>query len=122
MKEKILLLDSLGAFISALFLLCISYFAHFFGVTKSIVNGLIPIPLVFTAYSYLSYKYAGKKWQLYLRIIAIANLLYCSLTLFIVIKYFASLTQYGVAYFLSEIFVIVLLASVELKISTTKNE
>jgi hypothetical protein len=54
-------------------------------------------------------------WPPFLRMISTANLLYCCLTLGLVIYYFPVLTILGVVYFIAEIMVVCGLVFVELK-------
>jgi F0F1-type ATP synthase assembly protein I len=121
MKKKILLIDSLGALISGILLLVIAQFESLFGVSKDLASGLASLPFIFTIYSFLSYKYGNEKWKLLLKIIAMANLFYCVLTLYIIISNFKSLKSLGVAYFIGEILIIVLLSVAELKIAEKRD-
>ncbi|AQG79762.1 hypothetical protein [Spirosoma montaniterrae] len=56
-----------------------------------------------------------QSWKPYLRLIAIANLLYCGLTAGLMIYFYQRLTVWGLAYFVAEIIVVAGLALVELK-------
>ena len=122
MKKQILLIDSLGALISAIALLIIPNFEGQFGISKNLTFILLPLPLLFSAFSFLSYKLGKQKWKLLLKIIAIANLFYCCLTLIVTMTNFATLTRLGITYFIVEIFIIVILANIELRIATSRNE
>ncbi len=117
MKQIILLIDSFGALLSALLLLVISRFETFFGLPGQVAYALLPVPLVFFAYSLLAFLFSREKWKLFLQIIAIANLLYCGLTLYIVIHHFSSLTVAGVSYFIAEMAVLLVLVAVEWRIA-----
>ena len=62
--------------------------------------------------SYLLIKKNGKP---YLKIIAYINLIYCGLTLGLILYFNSELTNLGLIYFFSELAVIITLAIVELK-------
>lgn len=120
MKQKILLADSAGAFLSAILLVVVAQWPQVFGITRHIAYGLLPIPLVFSLYSLLSYRFGIRQWRIWLRIIAVANLLYCILTGYVIIEQWYTLTRWGVAYFLGEIGIILLLVMIEWRIAGQK--
>jgi hypothetical protein len=120
MKQKILLIDGAGALFSAVLLLLLPCFEQFFGISKNVAYALLPIPLVYSVYSMLAYRLSNKKWKRFLKIIAVANLLYCGLTLLAVMQNFKTLTKLGVLYFAAEILLITALAIVELNIASKK--
>lgn len=118
MKQKLLLLDSIGAILSALFLVVIKEFEPIFGITCEIIVLLLPFPLLFSIYSFVAYFYSKNQWPLFLKGIAVGNLIYCFVTLYSIIVFFKKLTALGISYFLIEIIIIVSLAIYELKISS----
>ena len=122
MTKKIFLIDSLGALISAIILLVISQFESQFGISRNLSLILIPLPIIFSVFSFVSYKLDNEKWKSLLKIIAIANLSYCCLTLYLTLINFATLKNLGITYFVVEIFIIFLLAMFELKIANKRNE
>jgi hypothetical protein len=119
--RAIFLIDGLGALLSSILLVAVAYFEDTFGISKNVLYQLVPVPIVFTTYSLCCYVVNPQHWRLYLRIIALANILYCCLTLGLVYYYWAALTAIGVAYFLGEIVVVALLSSIELALSSSKN-
>lgn len=120
MKQKLLLLDSIGAFFSAILLVIVGKYELLFGISNEIIKLLVPIPIVFSIYSLIAYYLSKHKWALFLKVIAVANLLYCFLTLYIIINHFGKLTVLGVSYFLIEIVIIVFLALYEFRVSSIK--
>lgn len=120
MKQKLLLLDSIGAFFSALLLIVVGKFESLFGISDEIIKLLVPIPIVFSIYSLVAYYFSKHKWPIFLKVIAVANLLYCLLTLLIIITHFEKLTVLGVSYFAIEIVIIVFLALYEFRVSSIK--
>ena len=122
MKKKIFLIDSLGALISAIMLLTISQFERYFGISENLAFILIPLPIIFSVFSFLSYKFGKKNWKLLLKIIALANLLYCCLTFYVTLTNLTTLKNLGITYFVVEILIIIILAMFELKIANKRNE
>lgn len=112
--KNIFLLDSFGALLTALLLFfLLRVFNTYFGISKTIIVSLSVIALIFSIYSMLCFFLANNNWQLFLRIIIIANILYCVLTFIVVLNYWNSITLLGILYFLGEIFIILALVYLE---------
>lgn len=112
--KKLFLVDSLGALVSALMLgLVLTSFETSFGMPKNILYVLAALACLFSVYSMVCFLANIKNRGPYLKFIAIVNLLYCALTLALVIYFFQQLTPLGVAYFLLEIIIVVTLAIIE---------
>jgi hypothetical protein len=105
--KRLFLIDSLGAFLTALLLFAIlRTFSEYFGMPKSTPSILSIIALIFCVYSLYCFFLVNKNWHPFLRGIIIANLLYSCLTLGLIIYNYPRLTILGVTYFLLEIVVI----------------
>lgn len=117
LKPKTLfLIDGLGAFVTAFFLFAIlRTFNKYFGMPQTILMYLSIIAIIFCFYSITCFFLLKDNWQPFLRTISIANLLYCFLTMVLLIYYYQSITILGVTYFLAEIMVVCGLVFVELK-------
>ena len=116
-NPKILfLIDGLGALLSA-FLYCIvlSNLIHVFGMPKQALNLFFLLALSYAVFSLSTYMRNVDNWQLYLKIIAIANLIHCVLTGFFLFYYSVSITGMGFLYFGAEILIVGGLAFYELK-------
>jgi hypothetical protein len=120
--KKILLLDSLGALVTAVNLLVISQFESYSGVPRDIALILLPLPILYSIFSFLSYKFGNHNWRSLLKMIAIANLFYCCLTMYVTWINFDTFKILGIIYFIVEILIIVVLATLELKIALHKKE
>ena len=120
---RLFLIDSLGALLTAFFLFVILRTCNeYFGMPEPILVCLAAIAMVFCLYSLSCFLLLKSNWQVYLRIISIANLLYCCLTLTLVFYYLQELTFLGIAYFFIEILLVCVLVYVELRtISQHKN-
>jgi hypothetical protein len=107
------LIDGLGA---ALTTLCL-FLGHqygYFGMPAYILKYLLLIGLFYCAYSMSCYFWLKNHWTLFLRIISVANFLYCILTMSLMYSFYEDLTPMGLIYFLGEILLILFLVGVEL--------
>ena len=115
-KKQLFIIDGLGALLTAFCLVAVlAPFEGTFGMPKRILYFLAVPACIFFLYSLCCYFFVTKNSGLYLKAIAIANLLYCLSTVVLVFIKYESLTKYGLAYFLLEVLVIILLVSVELR-------
>ena len=116
--KELFLLDGLGAALTtcSLFFVLRHYY-DYFGMPANILTFLSIIGLVYCAYSMSCYLFLKDYWTPYLRIIGISNFLYCILTMTFLYTYYNDLTRIGLIYFLVEIFIIVLLMYVELRVA-----
>lgn len=114
--RNLFLADSLGALLSAILLgLVLARFESIFGMPQKVLYVLSSIAFVFCIYSFLCFLLLKENWRPFLKIIGIANLLYCFLTLGLVIYLYQELTVLGITYFALELIVILVLISIELK-------
>jgi hypothetical protein len=119
-QKRIFLLDSIGALLTSIFLFTIIYFIDFFGIPKKELSYLSIIAFFFCIYSAGCYFFIKEDLTPFLRRIGLANLIYCLLTLALLIKYFNLLTIFEKAYFIVEIAVISGLSYVELKLAARR--
>lgn len=116
--KKILLLDSVGALVSTIMLgVVLTTFEPVIGMPRSVLYVLAAIAFAFCIYSSLSYFLSGENWRPLLKGIFAANLLYCCLTIGLVIYLFEGLTTLGLLYFAGEVVVIISLATLEFSIA-----
>ncbi len=112
----IFLLDGLGAFVTSSILFLVEWrFPEYFGMPPKILSLLSIIAFTFAAYSISCFLFLNKNWQLFLKTISIANLLYCCLTMGLVIYYHSILTTLGLTYFIAEIVFISALVFLEVQ-------
>jgi len=114
--KRFFFIDCLGA-ITSTFLLgfVLVRFESFFGMPADILYVLAGIAACFAVYSGLGYLITGMQKPVFLRLIAILNLLYCLLTLTLVYVHREEITTWGVAYFVGEVAIVVVLAIREWK-------
>ena len=115
-SKKIFLIDSLGAAISAFLLgVVLIRFESAFGMPAKILYFLSATACFFAIYASMSYFLTRGNWKSHLKFISLANLIYCFITLVLLIYFNKILTPWGLLYFLAEIAVIMTLAIFEIK-------
>ena len=118
---RLFLLDSLGAMLTAIMLAAVlPVFEPTFGMPRQVLYILALIACVFFTVSFSCYLSTPQAWRFYMKIIAVANLLYCCLTAGLIVVYYQQLTVLGLAYFVLEITVIAVLAAVEWQTASVK--
>ena len=117
--KRLFLFDGLGALLTAFFLFVIlRSFNGYFGMPKTTLNFLSIIALAFSVYSFCCFFLISNNWHPFLKAISIANLLYCCLTVGLVIYHYPLMTTLGVTYFLIEIVMVCVLVFFEIKVLT----
>lgn len=114
--RTLFLLDAIGALVTAFMLGVVwTHYAPHVGFSIEILYTLSTIALGFALYSSICYlRFPKLKWRIYMRGIAVANTLYCGLTIGLLIVQPTS-TLLGWVYFLSEIGIIMGLVWIEWK-------
>lgn len=114
--KKLFLLDSLGELLSAIMLgVVLPRFKDTFGMPPMVLYVLAFLASLFAIYSFCCFLRVTEQWRSYMKMIAVANLGYCGLTLGLVIYLHQELTPLGMLYFGCEIVIIIGLATVELR-------
>ena len=110
------LIDGIGALLSAFLLgVILTRFESIFGMPRKALYVLSFLPCLFAVYDFICYSQIAKKWRLYLKVIAIANLVYCCISIGFVFLHFQQLTYLGFLYFFFELAIVIILAYIELK-------
>lgn len=119
-KPKLLfLIDGSGALLTAFLLFVVlSNFSEYVGMPQLVLDCLSIIAFSFSIYSFACYLFLKNRWPVFINIIAIANLLYCAATLFLLFAYYQQLTVLAVLYFSLEIGVIIVLCSLEFRVAS----
>ncbi len=114
--RKLFLIDSLGAFLSAILLgLLLSRFANTFGIPQQVLYFLSFMAVLLSIYSFLCFIGNIHNWRPYMKSLAFANLIYVCLTIGLIYYSDQKLTVLGLLYFVLEMLVITTLAISELK-------
>jgi hypothetical protein len=113
--RNVFLLDGVGALLSALLLVVlIAPLEGIWGMPQTIAYTLSFPAFGFVAYSLGCYFLNPSAWKPLMRLIALANFLYCCVTFALVIVQYSSLTKLGVAYFLGEMGIVFVVIGIEL--------
>jgi peptidoglycan/LPS O-acetylase OafA/YrhL len=116
--RKTFLIDGLGAVLSVFMLgFVLPRFQSTFGMPKQALYFLSLTASIFAIYSLACYLGNPKKPRNYLKAIAIANLLYCCVSIGFIIYFYSEITFLGLIYFLIEKIVVAFLAITELQIT-----
>lgn len=114
--KQLFLIDGLGALTTAgLLFLVLARFESLFGMPKATLHVLSFLALLFSAYSFSCLLIVKRSWKIFLSLIAIANIIYCLLTSWLIVHHYSQLTRFGLMYFVGEIAIIIFLVYVELK-------
>ena len=114
--KRLFLIDFSGALISTFMLgVLIPKFNHFIGMPISILYPLAFTAFIFAIYSGFCFLKIKKNWKPFLTIIAICNLIYCCITLILVIQQHEQLSILGFIYFIIEMIIITALVILEYK-------
>lgn len=118
--KTLFLIDGLGAMLTAFLLFVVlRNFNEYFGMPKLILTYLSIIAMCFCIYATTCFFFLKGNWIPFIKVISYANLLYCMLTILLLICYYPMLTTIGLIYFLIEVAIILVLTSVEFKVATT---
>jgi hypothetical protein len=112
-------IDGVGALFSAFLLgVVLIQFEETFGMPRKALYVLATLPVGFALYDLFCYRFLKRNPKPFLRAIAIANLLYCCLSIGFVVHHFSQLTIWGLLYFGSELLIVLVLAVIELKVAS----
>lgn len=112
------LIDSIGALLTAFFLYVVMrQFNYYVGMPNQVLTLLSIVAICFFLYSMLCLIILKRNRGPFIRVIGIANLLYCLLTIAMLFKYYHLLTVIGAAYFLVEIVLICILSYIEINVA-----
>ena len=113
--KTVFLIDGLGATLTAILLVAVlKTFNNYFGMPQKMLTILSITASIFAVYSFSCFVFLGNPKKLLPPIIA-ANLIYCVLTLALVVYFYDRLTGLGVAYFIGELAIICVLVCIEMK-------
>ncbi len=118
-SKKLLLIDCLGALLSAFLLgIILVRFESSFGMPRNTLYFLSATACLFAMCSGLCYVFLKGNHAVYLKWIAFANMIYCCLTLALTLYFYKEMTMLSVIYFLVEVIIIITLAMMELRVAS----
>lgn len=116
-----LLIDAVGALTTAFMLgIVLASNTDVFGMPTDVLYPLAGIALCFAVYSFCGYLFA-KKYGMYIRIIALANLSYCLASTVLTTINSHVLSTLGLMYFAGEIILIMVIAYIEWQVAKNNN-
>lgn len=116
-KTNAFLIDGVGALASGISLyFIIGSFVSVFGMPTSVIQNLAILPFLYCVYS-LSCHNLKPQSGIYLKIIAILNLIYCMISISLMIRYANEIKPLGYVYFIVEKLIVIPLAIWEWKVS-----
>lgn len=123
LPKKIFLIDGAGALLTALTLIFAPVLLPgIFGLPQANTLLLGSIAVCFAVYSLYNYvRFNPTRWKLLLRIIALANLAYCLLSLVMILYFYKQVTVIGWIYFTGEIAILISLFLWEMNILNRYN-
>lgn len=114
--RKLFYTDAAGAALTALSLgFVLPHFETFFRIPANVLYLLAGIAACFAVYSVCCGYFLPSNWRRYLKIIAIANLLYCMASIVLVWLYLSRISVWGLVYFTGEVIIIAVLLTCELR-------
>lgn len=115
--KKLFLIDGFGAILSSFLLgIVLVKFEKLFGIPSSVLYFLATIPLFFAIYDFYCYLKRHQKTALFLKGIAVLNLVYCCVSLGLVFYHFGAITNLGWIYILIEIVIVLFLTIIEFRV------
>lgn len=116
-RHEIFLIDGFGVLLSSVLITLFGFNPEWIGLPDKILFVLAFIAGFFMIYSFSCYLLKPVAWSWYLKVIAIANLIYGIATASMLIIYHNGVSTIGWLYFIGELMILVILARVELKIA-----
>lgn len=114
--KALLLADGWGALLSSFMLsVVLVRFNSSFGVPAGTLYFLAFFPIVFAFYDFGCFIWLKRNHHRFIKAIAIANLLYCFLSIGLALFHYTEITYLGWGYFLLECAIVAVLVNVELK-------
>jgi len=113
-------IDGFGAIVSCIFLgIVLPYLISYVGMPLKVLYFLAALPIGFAIFSFSCYFLKIKQWKPYMKTISIINTMYCLLSLFFLVLHFEKLEPLGVLYFIVEICLVLFIALIEWKTSSS---
>lgn len=116
--KKLFAFDGFGALLSAFLLgVVLVKYELFFGIPKQQLYILATVPCFFAIYDFYCYWQLDSNFAVYLKIIAIVNLLYGGASIAFSFYHRTTITSFGWLYLIIEIVIVSGLAIIELKVA-----
>jgi hypothetical protein len=114
--RRVFLIDCIGAITSALMLgLVLPKFERYFGMPVIILHSLALVAICLAFFSGSCMLIRHRRWQITMRLVALANIIYCLTSAILLVRFWGYLTPLGMAYFVSEKIIVLGLACFEFR-------
>jgi hypothetical protein len=121
--KKLFQIDGFGAILSAILLgIVLVKLEYLFGIPKPTLYFLASLPCLFAVYDYYCYFNIDNNLGRFLKRIAIINLIYCCLSIGLVIYHREDIKILGWIYVSMEIVIVIGLSIIELKVAKRQSE
>ena len=118
--KEYFLIDGIGAIVTGFMLsVTLVIFETYIGMPRQVLYSLAAVAGLFATYSFLCYFFLKDRFGAFLKIIAVANTIYCVVTLCLVFILNDDLTILGSIYFIGEIVIVMSLVRWEWSKSNT---
>ncbi len=115
--KYIFLIDGMGGLLTALFLIgVLPYFQDAIGLNKIVLYILGSIGACYGIYSLCCFRFVKSNFDVWLKVIVLANLIYCVAIAGVVTFFLEEMTLIGVGYFAFEVLVILAIVFSEIRI------
>lgn len=115
--KNIFLLDGLGGLLTGIFLIVVlPYFQDAIGLPINVLYALGAIGVCYGIYSLSCFRFVQSNFGVWLKVIVLANLIYCVVIAGVVTFFLEEMTLIGIGYFAIEVLVILALVFVEIRI------
>jgi len=112
--KELLLIDGIGALVSAAFLgLILPSLSPYIGLPDEVLYFLALLPVLFAIFDFGCYFFKSSGFKNALKIMVVANALYCVLSIICLGYHFDALGNLGWVYFILEILILLVLIKVE---------
>lgn len=119
--KLLFLVDGIGALLTLVFLsILLPAIQQFIGIPIKALYFLAIIAFILLLYSTVCYLLNPLKYKFFIKIIAVANIIYCFITVGAVIFYCDQMTLWGFLYFGLETFIILALVTLEFRVAGNK--
>ncbi len=116
--RKLFLIDGLGALLSAFLLgIVLVKLQHLIGVPTRTLYVLAFLPVLFAVYDFLCFFKLQNGFAIYIKYIAVANIMYCLFSIAMMASHGDTLTSLGWFYFIVEILIVGVISLIELKVA-----
>ncbi len=116
--KQLLLLDGIGALVSAFFLgVVLVQLESLFGIPRQTLYFLAFLPCLFAVYDFFCFWRIEQNIGFFIKVIAVINVLYCCLSLGFAFYHADRITVLGWGYILIEILIVLALVAVEWRVA-----